>query len=366
MASRVTSRVTSGVASNVVNTVSSRVSALASPALRLAYWGQQEWWRNSCELLGRAVRRMVMGKETLEPSAVAMLRHRYRALLEQDLANVERGYYPASMLFQIPYAEYARVMPRLMGDLPRVVRRKKKGDFRDLPSAVEPTDYPAYYRRTFHWQSDGYLSRRSAELYDLGVELLFGGTADVMRRQTLPPIIEAARDSAGQPRILDVACGTGRALAQLVRALPQARYDAIDLSPWYLDKARQNAGQAEASFTVGNAEALPWPAETFDATFSVYLFHELPRATRRKVWAEMQRVTKPGGTIVIMDSMQAADSPKMAFFLERFNEDMHEPFYKDYQRDDLAQGLSEVGLDVRRVTDEFLSKMLVARRPHVH
>ena len=366
MASSVSSRLSSRLASNVVTNVSSRVSALAAPALRLAYWGQQEWWRGSCALLSRAVRRVVLGKETLEPSAVATVRQRYRALLERDLANIERGYYPASMLFQIPYAEYARAWPRLMGDLPRVVRRKTAGNFRDLPRAVRPTDYPAYYRRTFHWQSDGYFSRRSADLYDLGVELLFGGTADVMRRQVLPPVIEATRATEDTPRILDVACGTGRALAQLVRAFPEARYDALDLSPWYLDKARDNAGDADVAFTVGNAESLPWPDATFDVTYSVYLFHELPRATRRTVWKEMLRVTKPGGTIVVMDSMQAADAPKMAFFLERFNEDMHEPFYKDYQRDDLATGLRETGLDIREATDQFLSKMVVAQRPRVH
>ena len=332
------------------------------PALKLAYLGQQAWWRSSCGLIARTVRRLVVGREVgLTRDHLATLRHRYKELLTDDLANVEAGLYPASLLFQIPYRQYARVAPRLAVDIPRVVLRRSRGDFRDLPSDIDPTDFPAYYRRTFHWQSDGYLSRKSAALYDLGVELLFGGTADVMRRQILPPIVRAARKVAGRPRILDVACGTGRALVQLTRALPHAEYDAVDLSHWYLEQAAENL-ETDVRLTEANAESLPYPDETFDVTYSVYLFHELPRAARRNVWREMKRVTKPGGTIVIMDSIQETDAPDMAFFLQRFNAEMHEPFFRDYQRDDLAAGLREVGLQVDGVGDHFLSKSVVARR----
>src|SRR5690606_33839699 len=93
--------------------------------------------------------------------------------------------------------------------------------------------YPPYYRRNFHWQTDGYFSERSAELYDLGVEILFRGTADIMRRQVIPPITRFLRgtDSGarvgarpGDVRLLDIACGTGRTLKQLAVAHPELRY----------------------------------------------------------------------------------------------------------------------------------------------
>src|SRR4029079_18388025 len=113
---------------------------------------------------------------------------RFEALMARDLANVEAGLYPRRLLFQMPVATYARLLPALLGDLPRVAERARRRDFRDLPAEVDLEVYPPYYRRNFHWQTDGYLSRRSAELYYLGVELLFGGTADVMRRQVIPPI----------------------------------------------------------------------------------------------------------------------------------------------------------------------------------
>ena len=46
----------------------------------------------------------------------------------------------------------------------------------DLPAEAKPETYPRYYRRTFHWQSDGWLSDRSARIYDASVEYQKGGT----------------------------------------------------------------------------------------------------------------------------------------------------------------------------------------------
>jgi len=95
----------------------------------------------------------------------------------------------------------------------------------------------------------------------------------------------------------------------------------------------------------------------------VYLFHELPRSTRRNVLREMFRVVRPGGLVVIEDSAQLAESPDLAPFLGRFAVDFHEPFYEEYLRDDLAEALREVGFENIRVERAFLSKVVVAHRP---
>ncbi|HEY6180397.1 MAG TPA: class I SAM-dependent methyltransferase, partial [Kofleriaceae bacterium] len=167
----------------------------------------------------------------------AVLRRRDE-LHARDLANVEAGLYPRELLFDIPVGRYMRALPRLLRDAPRLVRRKKAGAFRDIP-AVDKSRYPAYYRRTFHWQTDGYFSDHSAEIYELGVELLFRGTADVMRRQIIPPITRFVRaaDSARPLRLLDVACGTGRTLHQIAQAHPHLRLYGVDLSPAYIREA---------------------------------------------------------------------------------------------------------------------------------
>jgi ubiquinone/menaquinone biosynthesis C-methylase UbiE len=298
------------------------------------------------------------------PAQAQALRRSFDELLRRDYANAAAGIYPASLLFQIPYSTYARTLPRLARDLPSVIRRKLRDDWKDLPAEVDLHEYPPYYRRTFHWQSDGYLSRRSAELYDVGVEFLFGGTADVMRRQVLPPIVAHARGRARPLSVLEIACGTGRAGAQLVRALPAASYTGVDISPYYIEVARERlAGSGRAALVTANAEALPLPDESFDAVFSVYLFHELPRNARRKVWSEMRRVLRPGGCLVIEDSLQPQDAGELAVFLERFPDEMHEPFYRDYLHDDLAEGLAEAGFQVHGTERAFLSKVVSAHRP---
>jgi ubiquinone/menaquinone biosynthesis C-methylase UbiE len=312
----------------------------------------------------RAVASALVGGESPDPAAVVALRERYEALLARDLANVDEGLYPRSLLYQIPFARYARTLPTFLVDLPGVLRRVRARDHGDLPGDVDLERYPPYFRRNFHWQSDGYLSCRSAELYDLTVELLFAGTADVMRRQVIPPVSRVVGDGArSDVRLLDVACGTGRTLAQIARAHPRLRLYGLDLSPYYLQVARRVlADVADVSLVADNAERLPFRSGYFDVVTSVFLFHELPRPARRAVLAEMHRVLRPGGLLVIEDSAQLGESGELAFFLGRFAAEFHEPFYRDYVRDDLAVAAADAGLRVESVEPHFVSKVVVARK----
>jgi ubiquinone/menaquinone biosynthesis C-methylase UbiE len=300
-----------------------------------------------------------------DPDALATVRARYEALLEADLAHVEAGDYPRELLFQLPVADYVRRLPELVRDVPKSASRARRGDFRDLPEGVDRARFPAYFRRTFHWQTDGYLSPRSARLYDVGVELLFMGTADIMRRQLIPHITRFVRaEGVSAPRILDVACGTGRFLKQLSVALPGARLSGLDLSPAYVDAARALlAPVGEVALVADDAAQMPWRDGLFDVLTSVYLFHELPRAVRRTVLREMFRVVRPGGLVAIEDSAQPVESPELEPVLSRFPVDFHEPFYADYLRDDLAEALRETGFEVRATERAFLSKLVVAQRP---
>lgn len=334
-------------------------------AYRAAYHAQQRTLLFQC-LAGHQVLRKLTGYE-MKPTlrAVREVRRRYVTLLEKDLSNVEQGYYPRDLLFQLPVADYARLFPRLLSDFPRTIRRAQRKDYKDLPDDVRLEEYPSYYRRNFHWQTDGYFSRRSAELYDVGVEFLFLGMADVMRRQIIPPITRF-RANSGHPRarVLDVATGTGSALRQLMAVHPDLHYYGLDLSPYYVEFARERFGQAcDATLLTENAEQMPFRDGWFDVVTSVYLFHELPRNARRNVFAEIWRVLKPGGLLVIEDSAQPSDGGEVQVFLERFADDFHEPFYRDYLRDELADALGECGFVVESCEPCFVSKLVVANKP---
>jgi ubiquinone/menaquinone biosynthesis C-methylase UbiE len=339
------------------------LARLPRPALRAAYRAQMAGIRLPLLATQRVIRRVSPGAKAPPRQALEALEREYFRLLDREVANVERGAYPAHLAV-VPVLDHARALPRFVLDLPRTLRRIARRAYRDLPADVELSRYPAYFRRTFHWQTDGYLSRSSAELYDLSVELVFLGCADVMRRQVIPPITAFARDRSAPLRILDVGCGTGRTLLQLARALPEQRYAGVDLSPFYLEHARRLlADVPELSLACENAEALPFRDGWFDVVTTTYLFHELPAKARRRAMAEMHRVLRPGGLFVLEDSAQLAEAADLAFFLSVFAKQMHEPFYRDYVKDDVAALIASTGLSVSSVERAWLSKVVVAERP---
>ena len=332
---------------------------------RLKYTGQHWSFLVNATVLQEAARLVTRTPRVVVPRAeMKALFARRKALHARDLANVDAELYPRELLFDLPVRQFLRSFPRLVADTPRVVRRMRKRDFRDIPD-VDPDRFPAYYRRTFHWQTDGYFSAHSAEVYELGVEMLFAGTADVMRRQIIPPITQFVREHgpASSLRLLDVACGTGRTLHQIARTHPTMRLWGVDLSPAYVRAARKRLEHvSELTLAVENGERLPFADGTFDIATSVYLFHELPAAVRRNVVRELHRVVRPGGLVVIEDSAQLADSAEIATALREFPREFHEPFYAHYLADDLAPIFSNAGFSVDAVESHLVAKVLTARR----
>jgi ubiquinone/menaquinone biosynthesis C-methylase UbiE len=297
-----------------------------------------------------------------EPADMKALQRELEALLERDCLNVEQGLYPTRLLFEMPVAEYLRQLPSLATEVLRTLRRSKQRIVRELPPDVDLAAYPDYFRRNFHWQTDGYLSERSAAVYDVGVEFLFLGTADVMRRQIVPPVtrhLRARPKQLGSARILDVACGTGSALNQLALAHPSEKYWGLDLSPYYLHHAGRRLSHVQnLSLVTENAERMPLAEASFDIVASVFLFHELPERARKNVLSEMRRVLRPGGLLVIEDAAQLCEAPDLRVFLENFARGMNEPFFADYIAGDLAEAMTQAGFQVSSVERCFLSKVV--------
>jgi ubiquinone/menaquinone biosynthesis C-methylase UbiE len=189
-----------------------------------------------------------------------------------------------------------------------------------------------------------------------------------MRRRLIPPVVRAARAlnaSAARPlRVLDVACGTGHFLRMLGAALPtEAKLFGLDLSPHYIARAREVLPRdLDVSLVCDNAEHLPFLDASFDVVTSVYLLHEIPDEVRTRVLAEMARVVRPGGLVVVGDSIQLADAPELEREILAFPSRFHEPYYKSYVGDDLARRVSDAGLDVKTSQLAFLTKFVAAER----
>jgi ubiquinone/menaquinone biosynthesis C-methylase UbiE len=298
------------------------------------------------------------------------LQQRLNNLLEVDWEDAERGVYPKSVLFDNSWEDFFRYYPVMWLDLPQIWERAKQKKYQDFSQNVDISGYPSYYVQNFHHQTDGYLSESSANLYDLQVEILFGGSADPMRRRILAPLKEGLKVfsdvSPRQIRILDIACGTGRTLKLIRAALPQACLFGTDLSPTYLRKANELLSQIPGELPQllqANAEELPYLDNYFHAVTSVFLFHELPASVRQQVIEQAYRVTKPGGSFIICDSIQMSDSPEMEPLMENFYQTFHEPYYKQYTLDDLVERLEKAGFENIEMQVHFMSKYLIARKP---
>ena len=300
------------------------------------------------------------------PRTLEMVRQRFEDILEIDWQDAESGLYPKALLFDNPWQDFFRFYPEVWMDLPGIWSRVKQKQYQEFDPAIDTDNYPKYYLQNFHHQTNGYLSDRSAELYDLQVELLFGGSADIMRRRVIRPIVETVGRPDKSTRILDVACGTGRTLRMLRGAFPVVQLFGTDLSPAYLRKANQQLSQLPGELPQllqANAENLPYADEAFDIVTSVFLFHELPGEARQNVINEATRVLRPGGLVVICDSIQLDDSAELGELMDSFDTTFHEPYYRDYIRDDLGQRLQTAGCEVLDVQVHFMSRYTIARKP---
>ncbi|WP_138945199.1 demethylmenaquinone methyltransferase [Plantibacter sp. M259] len=126
----------------------------------------------------------------------------------------------------------------------------------------------------------------------------------------------AVGPAAGE-RILDLAAGTGTSSAALARN--GAQVVAADFSPGMIAVGRDKyADRSDIQFVEADATALPFADEEFDATTISFGLRNVVRP--KDALAEMLRVTKPGGRIVICEFSTPTLAPMRAaynLYLER-------------------------------------------------
>lgn len=321
--------------------------------------------------LQKLVAPSIRASVALPMELIPIIQSKLDRLMAADLADAEAGVYPTSLLFDDPWGDYLRYYPSVCLDMSKIWERVDRKQYQNFSPTIDTEGYPSYYVQNFHHQTDGYLSDESANLYDLQVELLFGGSADPMRRRILAPLKAGLQQAfahvpAKQQRVLDLACGTGRTLRAIRAALPQAALYGTDLSPAYLRKANELLSQIPGELPQliqANGEELPYLDNFFHAITCVFLFHELPGKARQNVIEQAYSKLQPGGTFVICDSIQLFDSPELEPAMKGFDEIFHEPYYDDYTRDDLILRLQTAGFTDVRMEVYFMSKYLIATKP---
>ena len=203
--------------------------------------------------------------------------------------------------------------------------------------------------RLIHW----------ASFYDGLANITTFGQASRLRRMT----VDQALLRPGE-NVLDVGCGTGGVtIPAKMRVGINGSAAGIDPAPEMIAIARRKAKRAgiEIDFRIGVIESLPFPDGTFDVVTSSLMMHHLPQHLQVKGLAEIDRVLKPGGRILIADMM----SPSNSFIKRFFTLLVQHGHAMQFGIEDLTKPMQEAGFEkVEQLDAHFLTIGFVrAKKP---
>lgn len=200
------------------------------------------------------------------------------------------------------------------------------------PAGVIPAPGRTDEERAYYALNDGVYAEL-ARAYDIAVRPI---------RKLRRDVVELS-GAGSLDRVLDVATGTGeqaRAFAAKCREVI-----GIDLSEAMLRVARARKPLPNLSYLRADATDLPFDDASFDVTTISFALHEMPASVREAVLEQMVRVTKPMGTVVVVDYglPRRSLARHVIYRIVRFYEDAH---YDDFIRLDLRGLLERKGIDV--------------------
>jgi demethylmenaquinone methyltransferase/2-methoxy-6-polyprenyl-1,4-benzoquinol methylase len=153
---------------------------------------------------------------------------------------------------------------------------------------------------------------RVARRYDAANRIMSAGIDRRWRKRAIGRLLEGLGET---PRLLDLGAGTLDGPVEILRQAPGARVAAADFAREMLRAGRNKlpAGAAVAC-DAADGHHLPYRAAAFDGAFSAFCIRNL--ADLRAGLAELRRVVRPGGRVVILEFLRP-DKPR--FFLDLYN-----------------------------------------------
>jgi ubiquinone/menaquinone biosynthesis C-methylase UbiE len=125
------------------------------------------------------------------------------------------------------------------------------------------------------------------------------GAANEYRQTVMSSAYRGLIDTLKGKRVLDVGCGSGRGIVEFA---PEAKFTVgCDASVDMLGVTggKLKAGGANWGLANAYAQQLPFASNSFDLVITLNFLHLFNLQTQRDMIAEMKRVTKPGGTLIL-------------------------------------------------------------------
>lgn len=140
-------------------------------------------------------------------------------------------------------------------------------------------------------------------------------------------------------RVLEIGPGTGMFAVRIADALPHASLATIDQSERFVEMTRARGIDSR----VGDATALPYADESFDAVAALWMLYHVPDVDR--AIAEARRVLRPGGLFVAVTNgdghvaglrVEAGGSPVVTRFSSQNGEEQLRRHFSSVERTDLV------------------------------
>jgi len=179
--------------------------------------------------------------------------------------------------------------------------------------------------------------------------------AAILQEEVAKRLLERLHYMRHQPEtIVDLGCGTGKALRGLQKAYPQARVHAVDMSQQMLKRAGANyRWLSRKRRVVADMERLPFAEDSFDLVFSSLA---LPWCNDLNLaLAEFARVARPGA-LILFTSFGPATLSELALSWQALDDHPHvHPFVDMHDIGDamMAAGFAQPVVDAETIRMEY-------------
>jgi SAM-dependent methyltransferase len=141
---------------------------------------------------------------------------------------------------------------------------------------------------------------------------IFATVPELHSAEALALLVDAASPGP-EHNVLDIACGPGSVVVAMAKRARHAT--GLDATEAMLAQARALAeaeGRENVTWVEGNVYALPFEEQSFDIVTCRFAFHHFTRPLA--ALAEMVRVCRPGGMVLVCDAVASDDKSKAEAF----------------------------------------------------